>query len=107
MANRAPTSAVHEARLVETFCSPPPALIAPSGEEAAISAVVAQHLRDLGCTVTTDAKHNVIGRLAGAAAAEPIILSAHLDTVEPGRGVRPRLDNGVIRSDGTTVPGRR
>ena len=104
MANRAPTSAVHEARLVETFCSLA-SIDSPSGEEAAMSAVVAQRLRDLGCTVTTDAEHNVIGRLDGAAATEPIILSAHLDTVEPGRGVRPQLDNGVIRSDGTTVLG--
>ena len=104
MANQAPMSAVHEERLVETFCSLA-SIDSPSGEEEAISAVVAQRLRDLGCAVTTDAKHNVIGRLFGPAAAEPIIISAHLDTVEPGRGVRPQLDDGVIRSDGTTVLG--
>ena len=67
MANREPTSAVHEAQLVETFCSLA-SIDSPSGEEEAISVVVAQRLRDLGCAVTTDAKHNVIGRLFGPAA---------------------------------------
>jgi tripeptide aminopeptidase len=29
----------------------------------------------------------------------------HLDTVEPGRGIKPRIENGEIRSDGTTILG--
>ena len=35
----------------------------------------------------------------------PSSLSAHLDTVEPGRGIRPQLDGDVLRSDGTTILG--
>ena len=36
---------------------------------------------------------------------EPFFLSAHMDTVGPGEGIKPRIDNGFIRSDGTTVLG--
>jgi tripeptide aminopeptidase len=36
---------------------------------------------------------------------EPFFLSAHMDTVGPGKGIKPRLDNGFIKSDGTTVLG--
>ncbi|MAG35272.1 MAG: peptidase M20 [Dehalococcoidia bacterium] len=104
MGSREQTIEVDEERLVETFCSLA-RVDSPSGDEEAISKEVAQRLRDLGCDVTTDSTRNVIGRLEGAAEAEPIILSAHLDTVEPGRGVQPHLKDGVIRSDGTTVLG--
>ena len=33
------------------------------------------------------------------------MLSAHLDTVEPGRGIKPQLDGDLLRSDGTTILG--
>jgi tripeptide aminopeptidase len=36
---------------------------------------------------------------------EPFFLSAHMDTVGPGEGIKPRLENGFIKSDGTTVLG--
>jgi len=35
----------------------------------------------------------------------PILLGMHLDTVEPGQGIKPRLENGIIRSDGRTILG--
>jgi tripeptide aminopeptidase len=35
----------------------------------------------------------------------PLMLCAHTDTVEPGRGVKPVLRDGVIRTDGRTVLG--
>jgi tripeptide aminopeptidase len=34
-----------------------------------------------------------------------VLLATHLDVVEPCRGVQPRLRDGVIESDGTTVLG--
>jgi tripeptide aminopeptidase len=33
------------------------------------------------------------------------VISAHLDTVEPGRRVKPVVRNGVVRSDGRTILG--
>jgi tripeptide aminopeptidase len=35
----------------------------------------------------------------------PILLSMHTDTVEPGRGIEPRLENGHVRSGGPTILG--
>ena len=75
----------------------------PTGEEDAMDAEVSTRLRSLGCTVEHDSFQNVIARLPGAG--EPVILSAHLDTVEPGRGINPVLDGDVLRSDGSTILG--
>lgn len=36
---------------------------------------------------------------------EPLLLSAHMDTVSPGTGISPVVENGVIHSGGTTVLG--
>jgi tripeptide aminopeptidase len=49
---------------------------------------------------------NVIARFPGTIpAAEPIMMSAHMDTVVPGRGVKPIVQGDIIRTDGTTVLG--
>jgi len=49
---------------------------------------------------------NVIARFAGTLPhAEPIMMSAHMDTVVPGEGVKPIIEGDIIRSDGTTVLG--
>ncbi|MBA3242357.1 MAG: M20/M25/M40 family metallo-hydrolase [Acidobacteria bacterium] len=49
---------------------------------------------------------NVIARFAGTIAdAEPIMMSAHMDTVVPGEGVKPVVEGDIIRTDGTTVLG--
>ena len=51
-----------------------------------------------------DGVGNLIGYLAGGAGL-PIALSAHLDTVQPGQGVRPVVREGVIWSEGETILG--
>ena len=89
-------------RLVETLVN----LIkidSPTGEEDEMDREVSSRLQDLGFYVRHDAYKNVIARLDGVG--EPLILSAHLDTVEPGRGIRPQLDGDVLRSDGSTILG--
>jgi tripeptide aminopeptidase len=49
---------------------------------------------------------NVIARFTGTIpGAEPIMMSAHMDTVVPGEGVRPVIEGDIIRTDGTTVLG--
>ena len=49
---------------------------------------------------------NVIARFPGTIpGAEPIMMSAHMDTVVPGEGVRPVVEGDIIRTDGTTVLG--
>ncbi len=73
-----------------------------SGELATLGAEV--WLDDAGTTVggTTG---NVLARVRGTVDVPPLLLSAHMDTVAPGEGVRPVVDGDVIRSDGRTVLG--
>ncbi|CAM4508938.1 M20/M25/M40 family metallo-hydrolase [Paenibacillus macerans] len=51
---------------------------------------------------------NLIATLAasGSVDAEPFLFSCHMDTVEPGKGIKPVVgEDGWIRSDGTTILG--
>lgn len=48
---------------------------------------------------------NIIATFRGTREGEPVLLSAHMDTVVPGRGVRPICEPDRIRSDGTTILG--
>ncbi len=48
---------------------------------------------------------NLIARIAGDDSRSPILLSAHMDTVEPGRSIKPRFKNGVFSSAGDTILG--
>ena len=75
----------------------------PSGEEDAIDAEVSSRLKLLGLTVSHDSYNNVVAKLPGKGV--PLLLSAHLDTVEPGRGIKPMVDGEVLRSDGSTILG--
>ena len=75
----------------------------PSGEEDAMDAEVSARLESRGLKVSHDTYNNVIAKLPGEG--PPIMLSAHLDTVEPGRGIKPIVDGGVVRSDGSTILG--
>ena len=75
----------------------------PSGEEKSVGDYIIKHLARHKIRGSHDAYGNVIARVAGEG--KPLVLSAHLDTVEPGRGVKPVVRNGVVRSDGRTVLG--
>ena len=82
----------------------------PTGEEDAIDAHLSKRLADLGAAVRHDAYGNLIASVPGAGAAAgapPVLLSAHMDTVEPGRGIKPLLDAAgeILRSDGSTILG--
>ncbi len=88
-------------RLIRTFTD----LVhidSPSGEEAAVAEALTSRLTDLGFTVSRDAYGNVIASEPGDS---PVLLSAHMDTVEPGRGIKPIIDGDVIHTDQTTVLG--
>ena len=75
----------------------------PTGEEDEIDRAVTARLQALGCRVEHDAFGNIIAKRDGVG--EPVLLSAHLDTVEPGRGIRPQLAGDTLRSDGSTILG--
>ena len=75
----------------------------PTGEEDEMDREVSSRLQSLGFIVKHDAYGNVVARIDGEG--EPLMLSAHLDTVEPGRGIKPQLNGDVMRSDGSTILG--
>ncbi len=63
--------------------------------------------RDLGAECDFDAYGNLIATLPGKGSHrdEPVLLCAHADTVKPGVGIEPVLEEGRIRSKGDTVLG--
>jgi tripeptide aminopeptidase len=75
----------------------------PSGEEKSVGDYIVKHLAGHKIRAGRDAYGNVIAKVAGEG--KPLVLSAHLDTVEPGRAVKPVVRNGVVRSDGRTILG--
>jgi tripeptide aminopeptidase len=94
---------INRDRIVQTFLELV-AIDSPSGEEDAIAAELERRLKALGVEASQDAHGNVLGRREGMG--EPLLLSAHMDTVEPGRGIKPVRDGeDIIRSDGTTILG--
>ncbi len=93
---------INQDRLVKTFMD----LVridAPSGSESKAADFVARRLRALGLEPRIDSLHNVTARVRGRG--EPFLLNAHMDSVAPCIGIKPRLEDGVIKSDGTTVLG--
>jgi tripeptide aminopeptidase len=93
---------INQDRIVGTFLE----LVridAPSGGEKEIAGVVAGRLRALGLEAQIDMFNNVTAMLEGHG--KPLFLSAHTDRVEPGKGVVPIIEDGIIKSDGTTILG--
>ena len=92
--------------IVELFCS----LVridSESGDEGRFIADLAGLLEEeLEAETETDSYGNLIGRVeAKGSSAEPVLLAAHADTVKPGKGIRPVIEDGVIRSEGETILG--
>ncbi len=49
---------------------------------------------------------NLVAHFDGAVSGAPaLLLAAHMDTVQPGEGVKPLIEGDIIRTDGTTVLG--
>jgi tripeptide aminopeptidase len=84
-----------------------------SRREGRIAAHLAGLLRELGAEVEFDdagtqlggETGNLIAHVPGTVDGSPLLLCAHMDTVEPGEGVRPVVEGDVIRTDGSTVLG--
>lgn len=48
---------------------------------------------------------NLVVKFAGNKKSPPLLLNAHMDTVEPGNGIIPVLKDGVFTSNGATILG--
>ena len=85
-----------------------------SRKERDVAERVKQICEEMGAEVETDDAGskvggntgNVVARFPGTIPhAAPIMMSAHMDTVVPGEGVKPVVEGDIIRTDGTTVLG--
>jgi tripeptide aminopeptidase len=100
-------------RMVKTFLD----LVqidSPSKQESGVAAYLERILAPLGVRVWQDDAGKKIGGNCGNlhvrmgardSMAPALLFSAHMDCVMPCMGVKPRLEDGVIRTDGTTVLG--
>lgn len=104
---------IQRERLLAEFCE----LVkidSPSRSERRIADVLKSRLESLHLTVVEDQAGLAIGgdcgnlfaHLKGSLPQAPVLLfSAHMDTVEPGRGVQPVLRDGLLVSEGQTILG--
>lgn len=74
----------------------------PSGNEKEISEYLLDWLRSVGFETKTDKTGNIY---AFTDKKPRFFLCAHMDTVEPGRNIKPQIKDGKICSDGTTILG--
>ncbi|OQY39128.1 peptidase M20 [Candidatus Atribacteria bacterium 4572_76] len=104
---------VNEKRLIESFME----LVridSISREERNLAIFLIKKLEDLGLEIKVDQagekvksdSGNIIARLKGSVKkATPIMFSAHMDTVVPGKNIKPICDGEKIVSDGKTILG--
>jgi len=103
---------INPERLAETF-SRLVQIDSVSRNEAAICSELQNILEAMGAeTFVDDAGKsvgsntgNLIARFRGSVDVPALMLNAHMDTVEPGNGVKPVYKDGVFTSDGTTILG--
>ncbi|HQD71390.1 MAG TPA: M20/M25/M40 family metallo-hydrolase [Limnochordia bacterium] len=84
-----------------------------AGEEREIADYLRRQLTELGLDVTEDdagktiggSAGNIIAQLPGRSDKPTIMFCAHMDRVAPGKGIKPVVEDGIIRSDGTTILG--
>ncbi|MCD6329680.1 MAG: M20/M25/M40 family metallo-hydrolase [Candidatus Cloacimonetes bacterium] len=99
-------------RLVEYFIS----LVeidSESKNEKRVAEKIANDLSEMGAEVIFDHAHhatqgnvgNLIANFKGKINKTPLLLCAHTDTVKPGIGVKAIIEDGYIRTDGSTILG--
>ena len=94
-------------RLVNTFMEMV-RIDSESGQEQKFIAYLKDlFTREFQAECTTDDYGNLVVRLAAknSTRTEPVFFSCHADTVNPGKGIEPILESGVIRSKGETILG--
>ncbi len=78
----------------------------PTGHEEKIAKYVQDFLETLRVKNIKDKAGNVIANVDGELGKETFLLNAHLDTVEPGRGIKPMINtDGWVVSSGDTILG--
>ena len=97
-------TAVDRERLLRTFLDLV-AVDSPTGHEGEIGRVLEARFRELGCTTSMDEIGNIVAVYPGTREGT-ILVSTHMDTAGTDRGIVPIIgDDGVIRTDGSTILG--
>lgn len=103
---------IEKERMIETFIHLA-RIDSPSYQEREIAERLMHELKALGGNVIVDDAGervggnagNVLARFSGTGRGRAVLLSAHMDTVMPGCGVKPMREQDRIRSDGSTILG--
>ncbi|MDO9575704.1 MAG: M20/M25/M40 family metallo-hydrolase, partial [bacterium] len=85
----------------------------PSGKEGNLAKLLSSILEDMGLSVGFDSANrvtggdtgNLIAYLSGDESLPPIMLNAHLDTIESTKGSAPLIESDIIKSDGNSILG--
>lgn len=76
----------------------------PSGHEQGMIEYVKNWLNKINLNYQVDPKGNILAKKPGIG--PPILFCVHLDTVQPGIGIKPNLiNNKIIKSTGKTILG--
>lgn len=104
---------INEKRLIKTFLE----LIkidSLSLKEGKIAVYLKKNLRKLSLSISEDniarkikgQSGNIIARMKSTNKRAPkIMFNCHMDTVNPGIGIKPKIIGDIIKSDGTTILG--
>ena len=101
---------VNNKRLLDTFLEYIQ-IDSETGNEKNFADRMVKDLEALGGKVTVDNAgekinsngYNVYATFEGTLPGDSIIYSCHMDTVKPGNGIKPVIEDGVIRSSGDTI----
>ena len=96
---------INEKRLLDTFFDYV-MIDSETKNEKAMGEKLVEDLKVLGLEVKTDKAgegfgsngFNVCAYLPGTIPGDPTIMCAHMDTVTPGNGIRPLVDDGIIHT---------
>ena len=103
---------INQERLLERFLKYVQ-IDSPTKFEREFADYLQKEMTEMGLSVSMDNagekvgsnSGNLVAKLKGNTQSQPILFSAHMDTVSPGIGIKPKIVDGVIYSDGTTILG--
>ncbi|MEG0686544.1 MAG: M28 family peptidase, partial [Erysipelotrichales bacterium] len=103
---------INEERLINNFLDYVQ-IDSESGNEKEMCDYLSKQLKELGFEVFIGEVgteigsngYNICAKLAGNPDKDPILLSSHVDTVSPGKGIKPIVDGDIIKTDGSTILG--
>ncbi|MBS3740563.1 MAG: M20/M25/M40 family metallo-hydrolase [Candidatus Cloacimonetes bacterium] len=84
-----------------------------SKDELKVAQKIEKDILELGGAVLFDEAHkktggnvgNLVAKIPGKIDKEPLLFCAHMDTVVPGKGIKPIIKDGIISSESETILG--